>query len=145
MLTKHYRGLIATNPEWELAGIYADVGSVTRNRPEFARLLADCEAGRVDLIVTKSIARFSRDSVEVMRTVRTLRSMKRPVDVYFESENLTTSKIEHLILLSVIGTIAMAESAHKHDRLSMDLRKYSKPERNAPEKRNPVDEPPLEP
>ena len=68
----YYSALIQNNPEWEYAGVYADCGisgTGTARRSEFLRMLADCEAGRINIILTKSISRFARNTVDLLETV----------------------------------------------------------------------------
>ena len=72
----YYSSLIQKNPEWEYAGVYADdfiSGTNTAGRDEFRRMLADCEDGRIDIILTKSISRFARNTVDLLETVRHLK------------------------------------------------------------------------
>ena len=72
----YYNDLIQRNPEWKFSGIYADLGisgTSTRNREEFHRLIADCEQGKIDLVLVKSISRFARDTVDPLRTIRRLK------------------------------------------------------------------------
>ena len=65
----YYSALIQKNPEWEYAGVYADygiTGTATRKREEFKRMVADCEAGKIDIVLTKSIQRFARNTVDLL-------------------------------------------------------------------------------
>ena len=74
----YYNSLIQSNPEWEFAGVYADLGisgTGTARRREWCRLIADCEAGKVDIILTKSISRFARNTVDLLATVRHLKEI----------------------------------------------------------------------
>ena len=83
----YYSELIQKNPEWEYAGVYADSfisGTSTKNRTEFQRMIADCEAGKIDIILAKSISRFARNTVDLLETVRHLKSIG--VEVRFEKE-----------------------------------------------------------
>ena len=76
----YYSGLIQKNPDWEYAGVYADdfiSGTNTVKRDEFKRMLADCEAGKIDIILTKSISRFARNTVDCISWVRKLRGKER--------------------------------------------------------------------
>ena len=85
----YYSALIQNNPEWEYAGVYADCGisgTGTARRSEFLRMLADCEAGRINIILTKSISRFARNTVDLLETVRHLKSLG--IEVRFESVRL---------------------------------------------------------
>lgn len=72
----YYNELIQANPEWEFAGVYADFGisgTGTAKREEFNRLIADCEAGKINIVLTKSISRFARNTVDLLSTVRHLK------------------------------------------------------------------------
>ena len=88
--TEYYEEYIRNRPEWELTGIYSDnaISGTTTNRPEFQRMLEDCRAGKIDLILTKSISRFARNTVDTLQTVRELKAVN--VEVIFEKENLHT-------------------------------------------------------
>ena len=73
-----YNNLIQKNPEWIFAGVYADLGisgTSTKNRNEFNRLMKDCEDGKIDIILTKSISRFARNTVDLLATVRHLKDL----------------------------------------------------------------------
>ena len=83
----HYSKLIQANPEWEYAGVYADegvTGTSTAHRDEFNRLMADCDAGKIDIVLAKSISRFARDTVDCLNAVRHLKNIG--VEVRFERE-----------------------------------------------------------
>ncbi|MBQ8698410.1 MAG: recombinase family protein, partial [Schwartzia sp.] len=87
----YYSNLIQKNPEWEDAGVYADSfisGTSTKNRTEFQRLIAECEAGQIDIILTKSVSRFARNTVDSLATIRKLK--ENGVEVYFEKESIWT-------------------------------------------------------
>lgn len=74
----YYSSLIQKNPDWEYAGVYADYGisgTGTKKRQEFQRMLEDAEAGKIDIILTKSIQRFARNTVDLLRTVRHLKEL----------------------------------------------------------------------
>ena len=76
----YYNGLIQRNPEWEFAGVYADdgiSGTTIDKRKGFKQMLADCEAGKIDIILTKSIQRFARNTVDLLTTVRHLKCGSR--------------------------------------------------------------------
>ena len=117
MQNRFYKDMVSRNPEWEFAGIYADLGYEMRDRPELKRLIADCEAGRVDLIVTKNTTRMSRSLMEVMEIIRKLRYLKHPVGIYFEDSGLNTLESDNLIMLSVVEAMAINESRRKHETL----------------------------
>ena len=108
----HYKSLIEANPAWELAGIYAESGvSGTKadTRPELQRLMQDCEAGAVDVIVTKSISRFARNTSECLSMVRELTSLG--IRLIFEKENIDTETMESEFLLTLLAAFAESESA----------------------------------
>ncbi len=88
----HYNGLIQKNPDWEFAGIYADEGISgrdTSHRDDFNRLLADCDAGKIDMVLVKSVSRFARDTVDTLTVTRHLKELG--IDVYFEKKDFYTA------------------------------------------------------
>ena len=107
----HYSSLIQMNPEWEYAGVYVDEGvtgtSVAR-RTEFKRLISDCDAGKIDIVLTKSISRFARDTVDCLNTIRHLKDIG--VEVRFEREGISTFTSDGELLLTLLASFAQAES-----------------------------------
>lgn len=96
---------------WDFAGIYADSfisGTDTSRRSEFRRLISDCENGRVDLILCKSISRFARNTVDLLETVRHLKELG--VEVLFEKENITSLSEDGELLLTILASFAQEES-----------------------------------
>ena len=94
----HYTEYIQKNPDWLFAGVYADngiSGTRTAKRDEFNRLIADCDAGKIDLVLTKSISRFARNTVDLLETVRRLK--ENGVEVWFERENIRYDQSEQKI------------------------------------------------
>ena len=94
----HYEQYISRHPEWELAGIYYDEGisgTKKEKRPELLRLIADCEAGRIDYIVTKSISRLARNTTDSLEIVRKLNALSIPI--FFEKENFNTGDMDGAI------------------------------------------------
>ena len=88
---EHYTEFIQKNPEWDFAGIYADdgiSGTNTKNRDEFNRMIEDCEAGTIDMIITKSISRFARNTLDCLKYIRQLKDKNIPV--FFEKEAINT-------------------------------------------------------
>lgn len=88
---EHYTQFIQKNPEWELAGIFADdgiSGCNTKKRSEFIRMIEECMAGRIDMIITKSISRFARNTLDCLKYIRELKEKNIPV--FFEKENINT-------------------------------------------------------
>ena len=93
----YYSNLIQSHPGWQYAGVYADepISGTKDSREEFQRLLADCRAGRINMVITKSISRFARNTVTLLKTIRELKDMG--IDVFFE-EHPTGSIIEGIVV-----------------------------------------------
>ncbi len=106
----YYNEYIQQHIDWQFAGIYADdaVTGTRDSRAEFQRLLADCRAGKIDLVVTKSVTRFARNSVTTLETVRELKSLG--IDVYFEKENIHAISGDGELMLSILASFAQEES-----------------------------------
>ena len=107
----YYTKMIEEDPDAVLVDIYADRGTSgtrTRNRTNFLRLIEDCRAGKVDAIITKSVSRFGRNTVDTLVFTRELRSLG--IDVYFEKENLHTCSAEGELLLTIMAALAESES-----------------------------------
>ena len=106
----YYNGLIQNHPGWLYCGVYADeaLTGTKENRAEFQRLLAECRAGNIDLIITKSISRFARNTVVLLQTVRELKSMG--VDVYFEEQNIHSMSADGELMLTILASYAQEES-----------------------------------
>ncbi len=107
----YFEDLIRSNPDMELAGVYGDKGKSgldKAGRPGLQRLLEDCRAGRIDLILTKSISRFARNVSDCAEMIRELRSLG--VNVFFEKENLYTDGRKCDLLISIFSAIAQEES-----------------------------------
>ena len=106
----YYNGLIQSNPEWDFAGIYADLGisgTSMAARPDFQRMLADCEDGKIDLILVKSISRFARNKLELLETTRHLKEIG--VEVRFEREHLSSTSSDGELLLTLLASFAEEE------------------------------------
>lgn len=106
----YYSNLIQRNPNWSYAGVYADeaLTGTKDNRESFQRLLSDCRAGRIDIVLTKSISRFARNTVTLLETVRELKALG--VDVYFEEQNIHSISGDGELLLSIYASYAQEES-----------------------------------
>ena len=107
----YYTEFIAKNPSWTFSGIYADegiTGTSTIKRKNFLRLMSDCEKGKIDMILTKSISRFARNTVDSLSWVRKLRAMN--IGVYFEEQAIDSLKAENEMLIGLFSVIAQAES-----------------------------------
>ena len=90
---KHYQTYIKSNPAWQYAGLYYDegiTGTSQAKRPAFKKMIKDCEAGKIDMIITKSVSRFARNTVDTLVALRNLKSMG--VGVYFENINTDTRR-----------------------------------------------------
>lgn len=107
---EYYIGYINANPLWENAGIYADeaISGTKDSRREFVRLINDCKDGKLDMIVTKSVSRFARNTVTMLETIRLLKDLG--VNVYFEKENVHSINEDGEFLLSILASYAQAES-----------------------------------
>ena len=106
----YYSNIIQSKPEWIYVGVYADEAETGTkdNRPEFMRLLADCRAGKIDLIITKSISRFARNTVTLLETVRELKSLS--IGVFFEEQNIYSLSGDGELMLSILASYAQEES-----------------------------------
>ena len=107
----YYSSLIQKNPDWEYAGVYADYGisgTGMKKRQEFLRMLEDAEAGKIDIILTKSIQRFARNTVDLLRTVRHLKELG--VEVWFEKENIHTMSGDGELMMTILASFAQEES-----------------------------------
>lgn len=107
----YYSKLIQKNPDWEYAGVYADdfiSGTNTVKRDEFKRMLVDCEEGKIDIILTKSISRFARNTVDLLETVRHLKA--KDIEVRFEKENINSMSGDGELMLSILASFAQEES-----------------------------------
>ena len=108
---QYYTSKIAENPNWSMVGIYADEGiSGTRadKRDQFMKLMRDCQKGKVDYILTKSTTRFARNTVDSLTWIRKLRAIG--IGVYFEEQNLDSSKVENETLIGFFSVMAQSES-----------------------------------
>ena len=106
----YYSELIQNNPQWEYAGVYIDKAMTGTNdsRAEFQRMIADCKAGKIDMIITKSISRFARNTVTMLQIVRELKAIG--VDVFFEKENIHSISGDGELMLTILSSFAQEES-----------------------------------
>ena len=106
----YYQDYISSNPNWIFVGIYADEGiSCTKGkRPEFIRLIEDCKAHKIDLIITKSISRFARNTTLLLETTRLLKSLN--IDVYFEEQNMHSLSSDGELMLTLLASFAEEEA-----------------------------------
>ena len=107
----YYTQKIQDNPDWEMAGIYADEGisgTSLKKRAEFNKMITACKRGRIDFIITKSLSRFARNTVDCLDTVRLLKA--NGIGVYFEKENINTLTESSEFLVTLFSGFAQAES-----------------------------------
>ncbi len=107
----YYSGLISNNAKWNFVGIYADEGisgTNTKNRLEFNRMIDDCMAGKIDMIITKSISRFARNTVDCLKYVRQLK--ENNIAIIFEKENINTLDGRGDFLITLLSSLAQEES-----------------------------------
>ena len=119
-----YSALIQQNPEWEYAGVYADegiTGTSIAQRDAFKRLIADCDAGKIDLVLVKSISRFARDTVDCLHTVRRLK--EKGIAVRFERENIDSTSEDGELLLTLLASFAQEESRSIGDNIRWSVRR----------------------
>ena len=110
---KHYTEYIGAQENWVLAGIYADEGisgTQVKHREQFQKMIEDCETGQIDMIITKSISRFARNTVDCLTTIRKLKGLKNPVEIYFEKERLSSLDEKTDMILNLMASIAQEES-----------------------------------
>ena len=108
---KHYTELINREPRWSLVGIFADKGisgTSTKHRDEFNRMIRACKKGKIDMIITKSISRFARNTLDVLKYTRMLNELN--VDVYFEEQGIHTLDKGSEFFITMYGSIAQSES-----------------------------------
>ena len=108
---RYYTELITRNPDYEMVDIYADEGisgTNTKKRDEFNRMIADCRAGKIDLIITKSISRFARNTLDCLNYVRELKDLG--IGIIFEKENINTLDAKGEVLLTILSSLAQDES-----------------------------------
>ena len=106
----YYSEHIQSHPEWEYAGVYVDeaLTGTKDDRDGFQRLLADCRAGKIDMVLTKSISRFARNTVTLLETVREMKTLG--VDVYFEEQNIHSMSGDGELMLTILASYAQEES-----------------------------------
>lgn len=107
----YYTDKIMTNPDWTLAGIFADegiTGTSANKRPAFLRMIRQCRQKKIDIVLTKSISRFARNTLDCLRYIRELRVLG--IAVIFEKENIDTLRADTEMLITLLGAFAQAES-----------------------------------
>ena len=123
---EYYTKLITSKEGWQFAGIYADeaiTGTSRAHRKEFNRMIDDAVAGKIDYIVTKSISRFARNTVDTLECVRQLRQLSPPVGIFFEKENIDTLDSTGELFLTILSAMAQDESRSIGDNVRWSIQK----------------------
>ena len=118
-----YSSMIQNHKGWNYVGVYSDeaITGTKETRENFQRLLNDCRNGMIDLVITKSISRFARNTVTLLKTVRELKDLS--VDVYFEEQNIHTISAEGELMLTVLASYAQEESLSVSENCKWKIRK----------------------
>ena len=125
----YYAEMIQNHPGWHYCGVYADeaMTGTKDDRENFQRLLKDCRAGKIDMVITKSISRFARNTLTLLNTVRELKELG--IDVYFEEQNIHTLSGEGELMLTILASYAQEESRSASENQKWRIRKsYEKGE-----------------
>lgn len=119
----YYNKVISNNKDWEFAGVFSDrgVSGMRANRKGFQEMLDACEEGKIDLIITKSISRFGRNTVDLLEIVRHLKDIG--VEVHFEKENIKTFSGDGELMLSILASFAQEESRSISNNVKWGIRK----------------------
>ena len=119
----YYSNMIQKNPLWEFAGVFADnaVTGTKQDRPEFQKMLEDCRNGKIDMIITKAISRFSRNTVTTLTCVRELKELG--VAVHFEEENINSLSESGELMLTVLSAFAQEQSYNVSEDCKWRLKK----------------------
>lgn len=119
----HYKKLISENHTWDFVGVYSDeaLTGTKDSRAEFQQLLNDCRAGKIDMVITKSISRFARNTVTLLETVRELKAIH--VDVFFEEQNIHSMSGDGEMILSFLATFAQEESRSASENMKWRIKK----------------------
>ena len=120
----YYTRYIQANPDWDLVEVYADEGisgTNTKKRKNFNRMIEDALAGKIDRIVTKSVSRFARNTVDTLTTIRKLKD--KGVGVFFEKENIDTLDSKGELLITIMSSLAQEESRSISENVTWGWRK----------------------
>ena len=119
---EHYTAYINGHPDWELAGIYADdgiSGTNTKKREKFNRMIDECMAGNIDMVITKSISRFARNTLDCLKYIRQLKDKNIPV--FFEKENINSMDSKGEVILTIMASLAQQESQSLSQNVKLGL------------------------
>ena len=126
---QHYTEYINKHDNWTLVGVYADEGisgTSVNHRVQFLQMIQDAEDGKIDMIVTKSISRFARNTLDCISYVRRLKALKPPVGVFFEMNGYNTLDTISETFLTLLSTVAQGESEAKSEALKWSYRQRFK-------------------
>lgn len=119
---EHYTDFIQQKPDWAFAGIYADdgiSGTNTKKREEFNRMIEDCMVGKIDMVITKSISRFARNTLDCLKYIRQLKD--KNIAVFFEKEAINTMDAKGEVLLTIMASLAQQESQSLSQNVKLGL------------------------
>ena len=121
--TDYYTKLIENNPRWVNVGVFSDYGLTGTNadRPGFKTLMSLCDAGKVDLVLVKSISRFCRNTVDLLNTTRHLKDLN--IDVRFEKENIDSISPDGELMLTLLASFAQEESRSTSENIRWAIKK----------------------
>jgi len=120
----YYKKYICDNPDYEFAGIYADEGisgTDIKQRKAFNEMIKEAKEGKIEMIITKSISRFGRNTIDTLNSIRTLKELG--VDVYFEKENIHTINSEGELLITLLSALAQQTSKSQSENVKWGIRK----------------------
>ena len=119
----YYNKYISSHDDWEFVGIYADEGisGTKEDRDEFQRMINDCRSGKIDLILTKAISRFARNTMTMLEIVRELKNLN--VDVFFEEQNLHSISSDGEMVLTLLASVAQEEARSVSENQKWRIRK----------------------
>ena len=122
----YYSNYIQKQRGWEYAGVYADesLTGTSDKRPEFQRLMDDCRNGKIDIVLTKSISRFARNTVTMLEVVRELKALN--IDVWFERENIHSLSGDGELMLTILASFAQEESRSTSENMKWRIQKKFK-------------------
>lgn len=123
----YYTDKIMKNPDWTMAGLFADegiTGTSVKSRKEFLRMIRQCRQGKIDLILTKSVSRFARNTVDTLEYTRELRGLGIPV--IFEEQNINSIHPESEFLITIHGAFAQSESQTMSENVSWGKRQAAR-------------------
>lgn len=124
----HYNQFIQANPHWDFAGVYIDDGRSGTNiegRDAFQDMITDCERSKIDIILTKSISRFARNTVDLLKAIRHLKDLC--VEVHFERENINSLSDDGELLLTLLASLAQEESRSTSENIRWAVKKSYEP------------------